>query len=102
MVDGGFFLPLPINKPVDFGSTIARGRHNECSVGAEAGFVHPVRMIDGSLFLPLPINKTEDFGSTIIRGRHNLCSVGAEAGTVHQLRMGDGDYRFTMKSFCFS
>ena len=73
MGDGGFLLPLPINKTEDFGSTIVRGRHNVCSVGAEAGTGHPARMGDGGFFLPLPINKPVDFGSTIVREVVTTC-----------------------------
>ena len=58
MLKGGFFLPLPVNKPPDF-SGVIRDCYKVISVGAEAGVVHPVSMLDGGFFLPLPVNKPQ-------------------------------------------
>ena len=99
MLDGGFFLPLLVNKIVDFGGAIVRDCHKVFSVKAETGIVHAGRMLDGGFFLPLPVIKPVDFG--IARGCHKVFSVGAETGTDNAVRMLDGgEYRFTRKSFC--
>ena len=63
MLDVGFFLPLPVIKPADFG--IARGCHKVFSVSAEAGIAHPVRMLDGGFFLPLSVIRPKNFGGVI-------------------------------------
>ena len=47
MLDGGFFLPLPVIKPADFGGLIIRSCHKVFSVGAETSVDHAVRMLDG-------------------------------------------------------
>ena len=64
MCSGNIFI-FVTGQHID-GSIMARDRHNVCSVGAEAGTVHNVRMGDGGFFLPLPINKPADFDSIIV------------------------------------
>ena len=59
MLDGSFFLPLPVNNPPDFSGVITRDCYKVISVGTEAGPVHPVSMLDDVFFLPLPVNNPQ-------------------------------------------
>ena len=66
MMDGGFFLPLPVNKPPDSNSVI-RDCYKVISIGAEACIFHLVIILNGGLFLPLAVNKLPDFNGVINR-----------------------------------
>ena len=93
MLDGGFFLPLPINKPPDFGSAIIRGLlqddfRRELKL---ALFTRSV-CLDGGFFLPLPVNKPPDFSGVIMGGYYKVISVGTEAGAVQTVSMLDGGF----------
>ena len=100
MVHGGFFLPLPLNKPPDLGGPIVRGGDKVISGGAEAGMVHPVSMVHGgfflplllNFFLPLHLNKLPDLGGPIVRGSDKVISGGAEAGIFHPVSMLHGGF----------
>ena len=81
MLDGGFFLPLIIDKPPEFGSP-CRGCDKTFSVGAEPGLIHHEMLAKG-FFLPPTGDKLPDFGAEIPRDRHKTFTVRAEANILH-------------------
>ena len=101
MLDSGFFLPLPVNKPPDFSGVITGGYYKVISVGTEAGAVQTVSMLDGGFFLPLPVNKSPDFSGVIMGGCYKVISVGAEAD-FQLVKMPNGYYILAEKNFRFS
>ena len=90
MFDGDHFLPPAVEKPTNFGGTIARGCRKEFAIVAEVGICHRVRMPDSGFYLPVATLKPTNFGGAIVRGCHKVFSIEAEVDIIQKVGMLDG------------